>query len=109
MAHYASTVNQRVSGGLLSDDKEYFVFGFFPKHESAAGAIPLLVRTTRKPERLVTFEVMQVEGILRHPTAHTVPPSTEAMLSKRTDYWFADEVMLLEATRIISEDGIWDE
>ena len=107
MAHYASTITQTVPGGLFGEDTTYYLYGFFPEHATTAGAIPLLVRTQRKPERLVTFEVMTVEGALGRPTSRVVPPSTEAMLSKRTDYWFADEVLLLQARRITSEDGVW--
>lgn len=109
MAHYASTITQTVPGGLVSPERHYYVFGFFPKHDAASRAIPVLVRTSRPPERLVSFEVMTVEGRLGPIDTRLIPPSTEAMLSGKSEYWFADEVLLLRAERIESEDGVWVE
>jgi hypothetical protein len=109
MAHYASTITQRVPGGLIAEDRTYYVFGVFPKHDVSSRAIPLLVRTSRPPERLVSFEVMEIEGRLGPIDTRRIPPSTEAVLSGKTEYWFADEVKLLDVERIYSEDGEWIE
>jgi hypothetical protein len=106
MAHYASTITQKMPGSLFTEEQTFYVFGVFPKDDTSSRSIPLLVRTSRPPERMVSFEVMTLEGTLGQIDTRLLPPSTEAMLSARTEYWFADEMKVLTVERIFSEDGV---
>lgn len=109
MAHYRSTITQRVPSSLIAEEKTWYVYGLFPVHDSDSRAIQVLVRSQKKPEELVSYEVMEVEGWVGLPVPAKIPPSTEAMLSKRSDYYFSEDVLLLESARIHSEDGVWVE
>lgn len=108
-AHYASVITQKVPGSLFSEPQTLHLFGFFPRDASEERAIPVLVRTSRPPERLVHYEYLTVTGRLTALTKDKVPLTTETMLSERTEYFFADEVLLLEPIRIESEDGVFEE
>ena len=68
----------------------------------------MLVRTARKPERFVAYEYMTLEGRLSLPTSDKVPFSTEIELGKRSEYFFTDEMVLLEPWRIEVEDEVWE-
>ncbi len=109
MAHYSSAITQTIPGGLLGESKTTYVFGFFPENDTPGRAIPVLVRTSRKPPRMVAFEFLTVEGLVGPLDPNKVPPSTETMLSDRSEYFFDDFVVLLEAVRVRSEDGVWEE
>jgi hypothetical protein len=108
MAHYQSVITQKVPSNLLHDEATWYVYGFFPVHDSDNRAVRVLVRSQRKPEALVSYEVMEVEGWVGPPVPNKIPPSTETMLSNRSEYYFSDDMLLLEATRIYSEDGVWE-
>lgn len=108
MAHYGSTFEQVVPPGLLTDGARYYVFAFFPEHDVDSRGIRLLVRTQRPPERLVSYEIMTVQGTLHPLRPSMVPPSSESMLMDRTGYWFEDGILVLQADRIESEDGVWE-
>lgn len=108
-AHYDSLITQTVPDSLLASGGTWYLFAFFPENDTAGRQIPLLVRTQRPPERLVSFETMTIEGRLVPMTKDKVPPQTETILSKRTDYFFSDEVKLVVPVRVIAEDEVWDE
>jgi len=57
---------------------------------------PLGSRTQRPPEHLVSYELMTVEGRIERPTVNKVPFDTEILLGKGTDYFFADDLLLIE-------------
>ena len=109
MAHYEAMVTQTIPANLISDEQKLYLFGAFPVYSTEERAVPLLVRTSRPPDRMVTYEVMTVEGKLSVPTSDKVPFSTEEMIGKRTGYYFSDSVLLLEAVRVITEDGVFEE
>ena len=104
MAHYASTITQTVPGGLFGEDTTYYLRVLSRARDDggcdpAAGAHAAQAGTSRPSGH-------DGRGRPGPSDVRVVPPSTEAMLSKRTDYWFADEVLLLQARRIASED-VW--
>jgi isocitrate dehydrogenase kinase/phosphatase len=70
-------------------------------------AIRVLVRADLRPEDMVSFQFMTVEGHVALPTADKVRYSTEIELGTRTPYLFTDDMVLLEAWRIESGDEIW--
>lgn len=96
MAHYSAVVEQHVPGNLFHRAETFYLFGLFPPYDTESRMIEVLVRTTRKPEDLVSFELMTVEGRLSRPTLGKVPMDTEVILAKRSDYYFADDMLLLE-------------
>jgi hypothetical protein len=108
MAHYPIIIKQTIPGGLFSDDRTMYLFPLFPKHDTGDRAIRVLVRADRRPEDMVSFEFMTVEGHLALPTADKVPFSTEIALGKRTEYFFTDDMVLLEAWRIESDGEVWE-
>jgi len=108
-AHYDTTVRQDVPAGLMRDEATYYVFGAFPVASDAEKAIPLLVRTQRPPDRIVSFEVMTVEGRLGKIDLRKIPPSTEDVMGDKSPYWFSDDILLLEAWKVTSDGDVWEE
>ncbi|MCB9666099.1 MAG: hypothetical protein H6732_18470 [Alphaproteobacteria bacterium] len=108
-AHYEARLTQREPASLLAPERTRYVFGFFPVNDTSDREIPVLVRTSRPPERLVSFETMTVEGHLHPITRRDLPPEAETMFGERSGYFFADRVLLLDAVRVVSEDGTFEE
>lgn len=108
-AHYPATLTQRLPATMFREDRTYYVFGFFPENQTGAREIPVLVRTQRPPEKLVSYETMVVEGRLGPLTERTVPSGSESLLGENAGYFFAEPVWLLEPVRIEHEDGVWTE
>ncbi len=108
-AHYPSTITQRVPETAFRPARTYYVFAFFPEHQTDAREIPVLVRTQRQPDRIVSYEAMTIEGRLVPPGKQAVPPGTESMLGEKRGYFFAEPLWVLEPVRIVSEDGVWEE
>jgi len=96
MAHYTVVIHQRVPGNLFRDERELYVFALFPEHDMKSRSIPLLVRSPNKPEDLVSYEMMTLQGTLRAPTRDVLPFQTEGLFGKRGDYFFADHMLVLD-------------
>ncbi|NCG21304.1 MAG: hypothetical protein GWP91_20030 [Rhodobacterales bacterium] len=107
VAHYEVVLRQKPQGRLFGDDKTYFLFPFFAKNNESDRAIRVMVRTTRPPERLVNYEHMAIEGYLSLPSEVKVPYSSEITIGKRSDYFFTDEMLLLEPWLIESDGEVW--
>ncbi len=108
MAHYPVVLRQKPQGSLFGDDQTYYLFPFFAKHKPDDRAIRILVRTTRPPERMVNYEFMVIEGYLSLPTEQKVPYSSEITIGKRSNYFFTDEMLLLEPWKIESDGEVWE-
>ena len=109
MAHYGALVRQRVPPRFpWQEEERFFLFPIFAEHAARDRAIRVLVRTKREPERFVHYEYMAVEGRLVRPTDETLPYSTEVEMGKKTDYFFTDELLILEPWRIEAEDEVWE-
>lgn len=106
-AHYEVVVRQRTPGNLLRAEQVHYLFPLFPPHETEDRAIRVLVRTSRPPEDLVSYESMVVSGRLLPVTAEQVPPGTEIQIGKRSGYFFTDRVLLLVPDEIESEGEVW--
>ena len=107
MAHYPIVINQRVPGNLFFEEKTYYLFGFFAPNDSNERAIRIIVRTERPPPNLVSYENMTIEGHISFPNQDKVPFETEIELGKKTAYFFIDEMLLLEPTKITVDDDVW--
>lgn len=108
MAHYPIVIKQTVPRGLLQPDGTTYLFPIFPEHDAQDRAIRVLVRANRPPEAYVSYEYMTVEGHVTLPTSDKVPFNTEIALGKRSDYFFTDEMVLLEAWRIEVDGDVWE-
>lgn len=108
MAHYPVVINQTVPGNLFVADKKYYLFPLFPKHETADRAIRVMVRTERPPEDLVSYEFMTLEGRISAPDHRKLPFNTEIAIGKRSDYFFTDQMVLLEPWKIESDGEVWE-
>jgi hypothetical protein len=107
MAHYPIVINQRVPGNLFFEEKNYFLYALFAPYDTKERAIRVIVRTERPPPSLVSYEYMTIEGHLSFPTQEQVPFETEIELGKKTDYFFVDEMLLLEPTSIEVDGEVW--
>ncbi len=108
MAHYGAVIRQRVQPRFpWQEEERVFLFPLFEEGDAENRAIRVLVRTAREPERFVHYEVLTVEGRLERPTEATLPYNTQINLDRKTDYFLTDEALILRATRIESEDGVW--
>ena len=107
MAHYPVIIKQTRPGNLLVDDETVWLWPLFEAHDTKSRSIRVLVRAPREPENLVAFEYMTMEGHVSPITADKVPWSTEIQLGKRSEYWFSDDMVLLEPWRIESDGEVW--
>lgn len=98
MAHYETVVNQRIPGSIFREEKLYYVYGLFAPYDTKSRAIRVLIRTDREPERMVSYEMMRVTGRISAVSPDKIPFDVEIMLGKQSDYWFHDDIVLLEPT-----------
>ena len=108
MAHYEALVKQTVPESLFTDEQTLYLFGAFAPYDSDGRSVRLLVRTPRPPERLVSYEMMTIEGRLERPIPEKVPYSTEQLFGKHADYFFSDDVLLIEPWRITLDGEVWE-
>lgn len=101
LAHYEVVVTQQVAGNGFFPDRTYYVYGLFPEDNTDEREIRVLVRTERKPERMVSFEEMTIEGRLLPMDHRKVPFDTERRMGERSNYFFSDRIRLLEPDRIL--------
>jgi hypothetical protein len=95
-AHYMAMVRQDVPGNLIFEPKTFYVYGLFATHDTSSKAIRLLVRTEVPPEDGVGFEFLELEGWLMPPDRHTVPFHTEDLLAQQSDYFFTEDLQVLQ-------------
>ena len=69
--------------------------------------VRVLVRTTRKPERLVTYETMELSGRIIAATPKLVPYATEIQLGKSGGYFFTDDLVVLTPDEVVSDGEAW--
>lgn len=105
MAHYAAVVRQDVPGTWVQDPKTLWLWGFFEAFDTEGRAITMVVRSPEKPEHLVHYELMTVEGWLERSTPEKVPFEAEVILGKNSDYFFTDDMLLLEAYTLAPAEG----
>lgn len=108
-AHYPVVIKQHEPGGLLTSPRTFYLFPLFPEGDTQGREVRVLVRTLREPERLVSYEVMAIEGRVSFPTKEKVPFQTEIELGKRSDYFFSDSMVLLEPWRVeVEGEETWE-
>lgn len=108
-AHYEATITQRRPATLLADATTHHLFPFFPEHRTEERGVTVLVRTTRQPERSVSYETFTVVGRLRPVTDDDVGAAVQARMMTQTGHWLQDGALVLDAVRIESVDGLWEE
>jgi len=106
-AHYTAVVRQTEAGGLLSDDVVHYLFPLLTKGDHDGREVRVLVRTTRKPERLVTYETMELSGRIIAATPKLVPYATEIQLGKSGGYFFTDDLVVLTPDEVVSDGETW--
>lgn len=106
-AHYTAVARQTTSGGLFGDDVVHYLFPLLPPDDLSGKEVRVLVRTTRAPERLVSYEGMAVEGRIERATPDLVPYATEIQLGKAGGYFFTDDLVVLSPDAVISEGERW--
>lgn len=99
-AHYDVVVTQTVPGNGFFPDRTYYVYGLFPKGNTDEREIRILVRSERQPERMVSYETMAIEGRLLPMDFRKVPFDTERLMGQRSNYFFGDQMFLIEPDRI---------
>ena len=107
MAHYTATVTQDYPADWFRDAETVHLFGFFEPLDAEGREIKMLVRTPRQPERLVSYELMTIEGVVQPLMPETVPASTETLMGEGGGYWFDDFVVVIEPHTIEAADGTW--
>ena len=107
-AHYEVVLTATVPGNGFFADKTYFVYGLFPRGNTNEREVRVLVRTERQPERMVSFEDMEIEGRLLPMDYRKIPFDAETQMSKRSNYYFSDRVYLLEPDTIaVDGEPLW--
>lgn len=108
-AHYPVVIQQLQPGNLFTPDRTYYLFPLFPEGDVTDREVRVLVRTERPPERLVSYEVMALEGRVVFPTEDKVPYQTEIEMGKRSDYFFSDSMILIEPWRVeVEGEETWE-
>ena len=109
VAHYDSTVQLRMPAGILTGNLNFYAFGLFEDNDVVGKEVKVIVRTQRKPERMIDVEYLTVEGVLSPIDPRKIPPHVEDAMGERAGNFFADPVWMLEPVRILSEDGVYIE
>jgi hypothetical protein len=63
-----------------------------------------MVRSDVPPEALVTYELMTVEGWISRSTPDTIPYEVEIEMGRRSNYYFGDQMLFLDA--VVVESGL---
>jgi hypothetical protein len=100
MSHYEGVVKQQVPGNLFRKPRTLWLFPLYEAHDTESRAVKLLVRTARQPGRLVSYEFMTVRGHLGLATGDQVPFGTEELFGRK-GYYFADDLLVLEADEVV--------
>lgn len=100
-AHYEVVLDTKIAGNGFFADQHYYVFGLFPPGNNQEREIRVLVRTERPPERMVSFEEMEIEGRLIPMDYRKIPFDAETQMGRRSNYYFSDRIYLLEPDRIL--------
>lgn len=104
MAHYGAVVTSVVPGNLVRDIETMYLFPLMAPYDAEERQIRVMVRTNVEPERFVTYELMTVEGWLSRLTPDKVPYNVEVQLGRSTDYYYAEDIMLLDV--VVLEEGL---
>lgn len=99
MSHYPVVVRQEIPGNLFRSARTVFLFPLMQPHDVDGRLVRLVVRTERQPAKLVSYEFMRVRGKVKIATARQVPFGTEEMLGRK-GYYFADELLVIEADHV---------
>lgn len=99
MSHYSVVVKQELPGNLFREARTLYLFPIYESHDTESRAVKLLVRTARQPARLVSYEFMTVKGKLGLATGEQVPFGTEEFFGRK-GYYFADDLLVLEADEV---------
>ncbi|MFT4980024.1 MAG: hypothetical protein ACI8S6_005936, partial [Myxococcota bacterium] len=86
-AHYELRINQ------VEGNREYIVYPLMARGDTSGQTIHALVRTTRLPDRIISFEDVTVEGLARPPGRLINRPIVEALLSN--GYNFEEDFVLI--------------
>jgi len=92
-AHYEVRLSQTMEGGEV-----FWIFPLMPPGDTATREIKAIVRTTRKPEHMVTYEDLTIDALVR-PPGRLVTPSLRDSL-EAGGYHFAEDFVLLEPFRV---------
>lgn len=90
-AHYTVRLVQRSSDG----SRTWYLFPVLPEGDTIGRTVRVLVRTTRKPDPMLGFEDVRVEGLARPPGADIGPDVREALIT--AGYTLDDKLVLVEA------------
>ncbi|TNE84339.1 MAG: hypothetical protein EP330_29415 [Deltaproteobacteria bacterium] len=99
MSHYSVVVKQEMPGKFFQEGRTLYLFPLYEAHDTDSRAVKLLVRTERQPRRLVSYEFMTVRGKVGLATAQQVPFGTEELFGRK-GYYFADEILVIEADEV---------
>ena len=89
-AHYGVQVRQQTADG----EQAWTLFPLFEKGDVEGRQIRVMIRTTREPDQLYSYEELTVEGLAR-PPGRLVPSNTQESLLKM-GYDFAEGFVLIE-------------
>jgi hypothetical protein len=92
-AHYEVRLSQTMEGGDV-----FWVFPLMLPGDTSDREIRALVRTSRKPEHMVTYEDLTIDALVR-PPGRLITPDVQDKLEEG-GYHFADGFVLLEPFRI---------
>lgn len=104
MAHYGVVMEQFAPGNLLRPEQHYWLFPLTEPYDTTQGVVRVLVRSEVPPEELVTYELMTIEGWVTRATPETVPYDIEIELGRRSNYFFAEPLVFIEA--VVQEEGL---
>ncbi|MCO4744125.1 MAG: hypothetical protein KC912_05015 [Proteobacteria bacterium] len=100
MSHYPAVVKQELPGNIFKSARTLYMFPLMEAHDVDSRAVKVLVRTAREPASLVSYEFMKVRGKIGLATALQVPFGTEELFGRK-GYYFADEVLVIEADEVL--------
>jgi len=92
-AHYEVRLSQTMEGGEV-----FWIFPFMKQGDTLSREIRVIVRTPRKPEHMVTFEDLTIDGLAR-PPGRLISPEIQDKLEDG-GYDFAEGFVMIEPFHI---------
>ncbi|MFT6143165.1 MAG: hypothetical protein ACJAZO_000510 [Myxococcota bacterium] len=104
MGHYGVVMEQTAPGNLVRKEEHYWLYPLSEPYDTEQGPVRVMVRSEVPPEDLVTYELMTVEGWISRSTPDSVPYEVEIAMGRRSNYYFGDQMLFLDA--VVVESGL---
>jgi hypothetical protein len=109
MAHVGAVVRSATAATLFQEQKNWYLYGFFPPYDTESRWIHVMVFTDDPPDDFLNYELLILEGRLSEPTRRTLPLDADFVIaSSGGRYRVAPDVLILEPVhRLAFDEAAW--